>query len=202
MFSSNAVSANFVNILTQMQNEGDLRYATKTKNFPVQKNSQQRTSKQIRQAVLSSERVQRTIDAIVAEKKWSRKTAETEADKIADEMFLNLDLKTARILAYIAKKCLPRLFSAVYVDSLESVEKIRQICTTDSILFVPSHRTYMDFIILQLLCFHFDIPLAAIATAIDFMSMKIMGEMLRRSGAYFIRRSFKDNPLYRAIFTG
>lgn len=34
----------------------------------------------------------------------------------------------------------------------------------------------------------------------DFMSMAVVGDMLRRSGAFYIRRSFMDNALYWAVF--
>lgn len=35
----------------------------------------------------------------------------------------------------------------------------------------------------------------------DFMSMKFIGEMLRMSGAFFIRRSFGGDKLYWAVFS-
>lgn len=34
----------------------------------------------------------------------------------------------------------------------------------------------------------------------DFMSMAVIGDMLRSSGAFYIRRSFMDNALYWAVF--
>lgn len=35
----------------------------------------------------------------------------------------------------------------------------------------------------------------------DFMGMKMVGEMLRKSGAFFIRRSFGGDKLYWAVFS-
>lgn len=35
----------------------------------------------------------------------------------------------------------------------------------------------------------------------DFMGMKFVGEMLRMSGAFFIRRSFGGDKLYWSIFS-
>lgn len=34
----------------------------------------------------------------------------------------------------------------------------------------------------------------------DFLGMKIVGELLRRAGAFFMRRSFGGNRLYWAVF--
>lgn len=36
---------------------------------------------------------------------------------------------------------------------------------------------------------------------VDFMGMKVLGEMLRMSGAFFIRRSFGGDKLYWAVFS-
>lgn len=36
---------------------------------------------------------------------------------------------------------------------------------------------------------------------LDFMGMKFVGEMLRMSGAFFIRRSFGGDKLYWAVFS-
>lgn len=35
----------------------------------------------------------------------------------------------------------------------------------------------------------------------DFMGMKFVGEMLRMSGAFFIRRSFGGDKLYWSVFS-
>lgn len=35
---------------------------------------------------------------------------------------------------------------------------------------------------------------------LDFLGMKIVGELLRKSGAFFMRRTFGGNKLYWAVF--
>uniref|UniRef100_A0A915AXB6 Phospholipid/glycerol acyltransferase domain-containing protein n=1 Tax=Parascaris univalens TaxID=6257 RepID=A0A915AXB6_PARUN len=62
-------------------------------------------------------------------------------------------------------------------------------------------KTYMDFLLMSLLCFDHNIPLPAIAAGMDFMNSKFMGEALRRCGAFFIRRQFGNDQLYWSLFT-
>jgi glycerol-3-phosphate O-acyltransferase len=50
----------------------------------------------------------------------------------------------------------------------------------------------VDFLLLSLLSYHNGIQLPAICAAEDFQSSKLLGEALRRCGAFFIRRSFKE----------
>lgn len=35
---------------------------------------------------------------------------------------------------------------------------------------------------------------------LDFLGMKVVGELLRKSGAFFMRRTFGGNKLYWAVF--
>lgn len=39
-----------------------------------------------------------------------------------------------------------------------------------------------------------------IASGMDFYRMKIVGELLRQTGAFYMRRSFAFDPLYKEIF--
>lgn len=59
----------------------------------------------------------------------------------------------------------------------------------------------MDFLLISYICYELEFPLPAIAAGMDFFHMKVVGELLRRCGAFFIRRSFGNDQLYWAIFT-
>ncbi|XP_049820228.1 dihydroxyacetone phosphate acyltransferase isoform X2 [Aethina tumida] len=68
------------------------------------------------------------------------------------------------------------------------------------VIFVPSHRSYADFIQLSYVCFTFDIAIPAIAAGMDFHSMWGMGKILRDTGAFYMRRSYNDDSLYWTTF--
>ncbi|KAJ8972251.1 hypothetical protein NQ314_000269, partial [Rhamnusium bicolor] len=68
------------------------------------------------------------------------------------------------------------------------------------VVFVPSHRSYADFILMSLVCFTYDIEIPAIAAGMDFHAMWGMGSMLRDTGAFFMRRSYNDDGLYWTTF--
>lgn len=67
-------------------------------------------------------------------------------------------------------------------------------------IYAPSHRSYLDFVIMSYILFSHDMALPNIASGMDFYHMKIIGEMLRKSGAFYMRRSFSDDQLYKEIF--
>jgi len=82
---------------------------------------------------------------------------------------------------------------------LSNLKKETQISQAQYI-YVPSHRSYLDFILLSYILFSYDMALPNIAAGMDFYNMKIVGELLRKTGAFYIRRSFSNDLLYKQIF--
>jgi glycerone phosphate O-acyltransferase len=67
-------------------------------------------------------------------------------------------------------------------------------------VYAPTHRSYLDFILLSYILFSYDMALPNIASGMDFYHMKIVGELLRQTGAFYMRRSFSSDHLYKEIF--
>jgi glycerol-3-phosphate O-acyltransferase len=67
------------------------------------------------------------------------------------------------------------------------------------IVLVPCHRSHFDYLILSYL-FHANyLSPPHIAAGIN-LSFWPLGSLFRGAGAYFIRRTFEGDPLYRAVF--
>lgn len=66
---------------------------------------------------------------------------------------------------------------------------------------MPSHRSYIDFLMMSYILWEYSLPLPHIAAGEDFLGIKYVCELLRAGGAFFLRRSFKGDLLYSAIFT-
>jgi glycerol-3-phosphate O-acyltransferase len=83
---------------------------------------------------------------------------------------------------------------------LSSPLTTKHYLTSPRIIYLPTHRSYMDFIILTYLCFEYNIPMPCIAAAQDFLGLGLVANLLRNCGAFFIRRSFRTDLLYWTIF--
>jgi glycerol-3-phosphate O-acyltransferase len=66
------------------------------------------------------------------------------------------------------------------------------------LVFLPSHRSNLDRLSLQFILWENDLPPNHTAGAIN-MNFFPVGALVRRTGVFFIRRSFKDNPLYKFV---
>lgn len=67
-----------------------------------------------------------------------------------------------------------------------------------SIVFLPCHRSHVDYISLQIICYRLGISLPTFVAG-DNLNFPGVGSFLQRSGAMWIRRSFGDDILYSTL---
>ena len=68
------------------------------------------------------------------------------------------------------------------------------------IIFCPTHRSYIDFLVLSCVLYYYGLEVPLICSGEDFLNLSFVADMLRGSGAFFMRRTFKGDDLYKAIF--
>lgn len=67
------------------------------------------------------------------------------------------------------------------------------------IIYIPCHRSHMDYILLSFVIFHEGLPIPQIASG-DNLNFFPVGPLIRRCGSYFIRRKMKGDKFYTALF--
>jgi glycerol-3-phosphate O-acyltransferase len=89
------------------------------------------------------------------------------------------------------------IYAGVLVHHLD---KFKEAAPGHEVIYVPSHRSHMDYLLLSYLLYDRGIVPPHIAAGIN-LNLPVVGTLLRKGGAFFMRRSFKGNPLYSAVFT-
>lgn len=64
-----------------------------------------------------------------------------------------------------------------------------------SIIFLPCHRSHVDYVSLQLICYRLGLALPTVVAG-DNLNFPLVGPFLQHAGAMWIRRSFGDDQLY------
>jgi len=82
--------------------------------------------------------------------------------------------------------------------SQEEVARVASLSGDYPVVFLPSHRSNLDRLSLQFMLWENDLPPNHTAGGINLNFFPI-GPLLRRTGVFFIRRSFKDNDLYKIV---
>ncbi|XP_043249275.1 dihydroxyacetone phosphate acyltransferase isoform X1 [Colletes gigas] len=159
------------------------------------------TRKQMIQAVLNNEKVKSTITSLAAMYKLDTNKVRKEAHMMVNEMAAKAHLATVRWLGIIITKVVKRIFLSIYINesAIHRLKKEMQISQVQYV-YAPSHRSYLDFILLSYILFSYDMALPNIASGMDFYQMFIIGELLRKTGAFYMRRSFSTDLLYKKVF--
>ncbi|KPX60108.1 Glycerol-3-phosphate acyltransferase, partial [Pseudomonas amygdali pv. lachrymans] len=90
-----------------------------------------------------------------------------------------------------------KIYDGIKVSHIEGVQ---EVAPGHEVIYVPCHRSHIDYLLLSYLLFRNGLTPPHIAAGIN-LNMPVVGSLLRRGGAFFMRRTFKGNPLYTAVFT-
>ena len=149
-------------------------------------------------AILGSESVKRAMGEEKGGKKAKKKkdpriTAKEYVDEIAADYREGLIRFGDRILTRIWNK----IYNGI---SVGHSERIRELAANGhEIIYVPCHRSHMDYMLLTYVIYHEGMVTPHIAAGIN-LNFWPAGPIFRRSGAFFLRRSFAGNKLYTAVF--
>jgi glycerol-3-phosphate O-acyltransferase len=146
--------------------------------------------------VIGSAEVQREIAQEAERKSIRPDRAELSARRIAYGIASDYSYPFIRALDI----ALTRLWNRIY-DGVE-VHRFEDVIAAGSgaeLIYVPCHRSHIDYLLLSYVIYHRGLQPPHIAAG-DNLNLPLIGPILRRGGAFFLRRSFKDDPLYAAVF--
>ena len=193
----------YINMLEELQKHSMAAIKLVLKNYtcPKYMHCKPRHPSEVWKNALKSDRVQWIIRQIERNENRSKEEVMKEAEEILKELAFTNHLSLVRLFGYALYHVLNSIYTDGVFVNMDAAEKIRQILIHHPVVFMPSHRSYMDFLMLSFICFYLNLPLPAIASGMDFKSMAVISTMLRASGAFFMRRSFGSDRLYWALFT-
>ncbi|WPC04075.1 glycerol-3-phosphate 1-O-acyltransferase PlsB [Pseudomonas benzenivorans] len=122
--------------------------------------------------------------------------AEAQALRYGNEIASDYAYTAIRFLELVLSWFWNKIYDGIRVNHIEGVQDIAQ---GHEVIYVPCHRSHIDYLLLSYLLFRNGLTPPHIAAGIN-LNMPIIGSLLRRGGAFFMRRSFKGNPLYTAVF--
>ncbi|HEY6598492.1 MAG TPA: glycerol-3-phosphate 1-O-acyltransferase PlsB [Pseudomonadales bacterium] len=109
----------------------------------------------------------------------------------------NMSYVTIRILQRLLTWFWNRIYDGIDVSG---IERIKQLAETATLVYVPCHRSHLDYLVLSYLLYEQGLMIPHIAAG-DNLDMPAVGPLLRRGGAFFMRRSFRDDRVYAAVFS-
>jgi glycerol-3-phosphate O-acyltransferase len=122
--------------------------------------------------------------------------AQKKARKYAYEIAADLSYPTVRVLERMLAWVWNRIYDGI---KLNGIERLRAAADGNELVYVPCHRSHFDYLLLSYILYRQGLSLPYVAAGIN-LNIPVVGSILRRGGAFFLRRSFSGNRLYAAVF--
>ena len=147
--------------------------------------------------VLDAEPVRKAIAEQARRDKSSYVDAWKKAHECAWEIAADYSHPLVRSLSFALTGIWNRIYDGVNVHHMES---LKETAPGHEVVYVPCHRSHMDYLLLSYLLYTKGMVPPHIAAGVN-LNLPLIGPILRRGGAFFLRRSFKANALYSAVFS-
>jgi glycerol-3-phosphate O-acyltransferase len=151
----------------------------------------------LRDEVIRSPKLQKVIADMAGEGLRERAVITARVNAMLREMEASLNMNAIAALDQVVAQAAAHMFSAVEVDQ-EGIERLRQHAREGTLVLLPSHKSHMDYVVLTWVLYRHKLPVPLVAAG-DNLNFAPVGGILRRAGAFFIRRSFGGDRLYSAV---
>lgn len=147
--------------------------------------------------LLQSKAIEKAVEEEARSKKLSHEKAQQNAVEMMEEIAADFSYEAIRVTDRVMGWLWSRLYQGINVNGGERVRQLAE--DGHEIVYVPCHRSHMDYLLLSYVLYHQGLVPPHIAAGIN-LNFWPAGPIFRRLGAFFIRRTFKGNKLYATVF--
>ena len=148
-------------------------------------------------ALFANPAVKRIIKDEAKSKNISTDKVKKQALNMMEEIAGDYSVSLVRLGARILRWLWGRLYTNIKVNNSQVLRELAQ--DGHEIIYVPCHRSHMDYLLLSYVIVQEGLVMPRIAAGIN-LNFWPAGSIFRKAGAFFIRRSFAGNRLYSTIF--
>lgn len=151
----------------------------------------------VREEILRSPRLGTVISDLAGKNPELVIEKTNEARKMLEELAATPNPNVTKAVGVGLRWGFNRIYRGIEYDP-QDVERVREASKDGPLVLLPSHKSHIDYLVLSYFFYERNLPMPLIAAG-DNLNFKPLGGIFRRSGAFFIRRSFKGDRLYAAV---
>ncbi|MGH8519191.1 MAG: MMPL family transporter, partial [Panacagrimonas sp.] len=148
-------------------------------------------------ALLAADRVRLAIEREAKQKNQTLEQVTTRARKIGNEIAADYSNSSINFLRLILSGVWNKIFKGIETRGLE---RVRELAQSHVIIYLPAHRSHADYLLLSYVLYLGGLVPPHIAAGENLNITFGIGALLRRCGAFFMRRKFGGDALYTAVF--
>lgn len=144
--------------------------------------------------------LRRTLEEVASGTGRKVESVEREAKKDLREIAARFNPRVTALVAPLLSWVFNRIYDGIEVDEA-GLNRALKAASKAPIVLCPSHKSHIDYLVLSYVLWSrgYTVPTVAAGANLSFFPL---GFILRRAGAFFLRRSFKDDKVYTAAFKG
>ena len=146
--------------------------------------------------ILLSPAVEKAIDDQARADKTSVQKAWRKARGYAYEIAADYSYTFVRFAAMALSWFWNRIYDGV---DLKHFREFQKIAPDYEVIYVPCHRSHIDYLLVSYFVYHNGLVPPHVAGGVN-LNLPVLGRFLRMGGAFFLRRSFRAQKLYAAVF--
>jgi putative phosphoserine phosphatase / 1-acylglycerol-3-phosphate O-acyltransferase len=147
--------------------------------------------------ILKAANFQKILSDIAIEKGESLAHVNNEAKGYLKELYTEHQPTANLIMMEAAQYILGRGYDKTIDVNPDEINQLAKLMRKHPIAFVMTHKSYVDLLVLALVLARHGLPIPYMFAGIN-LDLFGVGKFARQSGVIYIRRSFKDNPVYKA----
>ena len=157
-----------------------------------------KSPERMRAEVFRDATLKRQLETISQKEGISPQAASKRALQSYDEIAATPDFDWARIFDKFLRVVWRIIYTGLEVDQAD-LDRLRKAARQGPLILVPSHRSHVDYLVMSQAFLWNGLlpPLVAAGVNLNFFPI---GPLFRRMGAYFLRRNFKGDRVYSAVF--
>jgi glycerol-3-phosphate O-acyltransferase len=146
--------------------------------------------------ILRSPSVRAVIEEQARKENISEYKSWKQARKYAYEIAADYSYAFVRIASFALTWFWNRIYDGV---ELQHFRKFQQLAPDYEVIYVPCHRSHIDYLLVSYFVYHNGLVPPHVAAGLN-MNLPVLGRFIRKGGAFYLRRSFRTQKLYSAVF--
>jgi glycerol-3-phosphate O-acyltransferase len=146
--------------------------------------------------ILASPTVVKAIEDQAKADKTSTQKAWKKARSYAFEIAADYSYTFVRLAAMSLSWFWNRIYDGV---DLKHFREFQKLAPDYEVIYVPCHRSHIDYLLVSYFVYHNGLVPPHVAAGVN-LNLPVLGRFVRMGGAFFLRRSFRAQKLYAAVF--
>ena len=157
-----------------------------------------KSREELKESILTTERFQRFMETYAENRDIPIQQVRRKAAGYIEEIAANYRPAFIKVASVMVGWIVRAMFDG-FTTNHDVLNRVRNMSQKGPLVLIPSHKSHIDYLILDYVLYHNNLPVPHIAAGKN-LSFWPMGPIFRSGGAFFLRRSFGGAVLYSKVF--